>query len=99
MTIKRWAAKRDVAEPPIIEALEEVGAQVEQLDYPCDLLVRYFGKLTLLEVDRASKYAKRAKKQQEFLATWGVPKVKTPEQALAAIGWHPWTTDSLKDAP
>jgi len=98
MSIKRWAAKRDVAEPAIIEALEAVGAQVEQIDYPCDLIVRYRGGLTLLEVDRANKYEKRKPKQAAFLRDWCVPKVKTPAQALAAIGIPDAVIEAFKAA-
>lgn len=86
MSIHRWATKRDAAEPAIIEALTKVGAQVEQMNLPCDLLVRFRERVYLLEVDRASKYAKRNVRQLAFIAAWCVPKVKTPEQALRAIG-------------
>lgn len=86
MTIKRWAAKRDEAEPAIVQALRAVGAQVEYLDYPCDLLVRWRGGLHLLEVDRARRNQKRASSQLRFLTEWEVPRVKTAEQALRAIG-------------
>lgn len=86
MTIKRWAAKRDEAEPPIVVALREAGALVELLDYPCDLLVRFRGRPHLLEVEGVNPYRKRSKEQLEFLLAWEVPRVKTKEQALAAIG-------------
>lgn len=37
----RRAARRDLAEPPIIDALERVGAEVWPLSYPVDVLTRY----------------------------------------------------------
>lgn len=86
VTIKRWASKRDEKEPPIVDALRAAGALVERLDYPCDLLVRFRGRHYLLEVEGVNPYRKRAKKQLDFIREWQVPLVKTPEQALAAIG-------------
>lgn len=39
MTIKRWDAKRDLAEKPIVERFKELGCKVTRLDKPLDLLV------------------------------------------------------------
>lgn len=69
-----------------MEALRAVGAQVEFLDYPCDLLVRFRGVVRVLEVDGITRNRKRAEAQLKFLREWEVPRVKTPEQALTAIG-------------
>jgi hypothetical protein len=88
----RRAAKRDSAEPPIIAALERVGALVWQLDYPVDLLVRHGGRWILLEVKtgHGKKLTvakdKRRKAQREFLALTATPIVRTPMEALQAIG-------------
>lgn len=87
----RYAAKRDQAEPPILEALERIGAQVWPLDYPVDLLVRFRDRWHLLEVKtgRGKKQTvakdKRQVAQQNFLATTGTPIVRTPIEALRAI--------------
>lgn len=82
-----WAGKRrDETEKNIVEALEAVGAKVERLDRPCDLIVRFRDVLYLLEVDGITEYRKRDKDQLEFLAEWNVPRVKTALQALEAIG-------------
>lgn len=86
MTIKRWATKRDETEPPIVTALRQVGAQVEHLDHPCDLVVRFRGRVFLLEVDGITRNRRRKEKQLKFLREWEVPLVKIPEQALKAIG-------------
>lgn len=86
VTIKRWASKRDATEGDIVEALRDAGAQVEYLDTPCDLLVRYRGIVCVLEVDGITRNRKRKAEQLKFLREWGVPLVKTPEQALKAIG-------------
>lgn len=66
--------------------MRAAGALVERLDRPVDLLVRFRGRPYLLEVDGITRYRKRAQKQLDFIRVWEVPLVKTPEQALAAIG-------------
>jgi len=82
-----WVNKRrDETEPAIVNALEHIGAQVERLDRPCDLLVHFRGKVMLLEVDGITKNRKRDPKQLEFLRAWNVPLVKTPEDAIKAVG-------------
>lgn len=92
MSIPRYAAKRDQAEPPVIEALERVGAQVWPLDYPVDLLVRFRDRWHLLEVKtgRGKKQTvvrdKRQQAQINFIATTNTPIVRNPIEALRAIG-------------
>lgn len=86
MSIYRKAATRDENESEIVEALRKAGAQVEYLSLPCDLLVRFRGVVQVLEVDGITKNRKRAQKQLDFIREWSVPLVKTPEQALRAIG-------------
>lgn len=86
MSLRR-TSRRDDNEPPIIEALEAVGAKVKPLQRPCDLLVRFRGNLHLIEVNNpANKYRKRDKAQLDFLAAWDVPIVETADAALKAIG-------------
>lgn len=49
--VKRYAMRRDANEPAIVEALQLVGAAVQQLDPPLpDLLVSFRGELHLVEV-------------------------------------------------
>ena len=92
MTIWRRAAKRDTAEPLIVEALEAAGAKVWPLSLPLDLLVGHRGRFVLLEVkSNKRKPDKRQAVQTETIAacqTGGLPVyvVRTPEDALAAIG-------------
>lgn len=93
---QRWAAKRDEAEAPIIEALVKAGFRVYPLDFPCDLAVRKDGwspgRFQLLEVKtgRGKSLAiakdKRQREQIEFLQLTRTPIVRTPEEALRAIG-------------
>lgn len=87
MSRPAWCGKRrDETEADIVAALEGIGARVERLDQPCDLLVRYRGWLFLLEVDGITRYRQRSVKQLEFLRDWQVPLVKTVEEAIRAIG-------------
>jgi hypothetical protein len=83
----RYAAKRDTAEPAIVEALEKVGALVIRMNQPCDLLVRYNAVNYLMEVKTLGTYPDaRQKAQRDFLHAFAVPIVKTPLEALTAIG-------------
>lgn len=87
MSRPAWCGKRrDETEGDIVDALEGIGADVERLDRPCDLLVRFRGAIHLLEVDGITKYRKRDPKQLEFLRDWQVPLVKTADEAIRAIG-------------
>jgi hypothetical protein len=82
----RYARKRDTAEAGIVEALRAAGALVHQTQ-DWDLIVKYRGKLWMLEV-KTPKVArdKRQKKQEAFCALWEVAYVRTPVQALMTIG-------------
>jgi hypothetical protein len=82
-----WVGKRrDETEPEIVRALEAVGAEVERLDRPFDLLVWFRGRLHPLECTGITEYRKRAADQLALLERWGVPIVRTPTEALRAIG-------------
>lgn len=85
--LPRYAKRRDANEPGIVKALRNVGALVRQMDFP-DLMVRYGGRVTLLEVDGGKRTGtgKRRAAQLAFLEEWEIPMVKTPEQALREIG-------------
>jgi hypothetical protein len=95
VSLNRYAVRRDKAEPAIIQALEQVGAEVWPLDQPVDLLVRFRQQWHLLEVKtpRGKKGVARIDKRQEaqinFLESTGTPVVKTPIEALKAIGAMP----------
>jgi hypothetical protein len=88
----RRAAKRDLAEPPIIDALERVGAHVYPLDYPVDLLVRFRERWHLLEIkskrDKSgvARIDPRQIAQRNFIESTQTPIVTTPLEALRAIG-------------
>ena len=87
VSIHRRAARRDGNERPIIQALEQVGAVVEQMSRPCDLAVTFRFRHYLIEVDNPeSKYRKRDEKQLETLERMRIPLVRTAEEALRVIG-------------
>jgi len=95
VSLQRYAKRRDTAEPAIIEALEQAGFDVWQRDEP-DLFVRNPswapGMVQLLEVKtgRGKKLTvardKRQEAQRNFIATTGTPIVRTPLEALKAMG-------------
>lgn len=95
MSPNRYAKKRDTAEPDIITALERAGFDVWQRDDP-DLFVRKPswapGIVQLLEVKtgRGKKLTiardKRQEAQRNFIASTGTPIVRTPLEALKAVG-------------
>lgn len=93
MSLARWAKKRDACEPAIIVAVENAGWRTWQLDRPCDLLcfkpAKGFRTLEC-KTGRGKKLTvvkdKRQKEQTDFLILTGTPIVRTPEEALRALG-------------
>lgn len=80
----RRAAKRDLTEPAIVDALRQVGAQILRLG-PFDLLVLFRGKLFML--DSKSRHGRPTSTQAALIALgWPLTFVETPEAALEAIG-------------
>lgn len=87
VSLPRYAARRDDNEKIIVDGLEAIGAQVERISKPCDLIVRFRGQVHLLEVDNPkSKYRVREQAQLDFLRAWQVPLVQSFDDALRAIG-------------
>lgn len=88
----RRAYRRDEAEPAIVVALGQSGFLVWRLLQPCDLLVWRADKgWRLLEVKTPTKSGKQRTRhdqidQGEFLELTGTPIVKTPMEALRALG-------------
>lgn len=50
MSLNRHAKARDANEPEIVAALKAIGASVERLDTPVDLLVGFRGQTYMIEV-------------------------------------------------
>jgi hypothetical protein len=91
MSINRYARKRDLAEPEIVGALQAAGFQVWR-DLPVDLLVRdpkwLQGVFRCLEVKTPGlgTHESERERQTEFIRVTGTPIVKTPVEALQAVG-------------
>jgi hypothetical protein len=80
-------AKRDANEPQVVKDLLMVGAKVFRLSQPCDLLVKFAGRLYLIDVTNPeNKYRKRDKEQLEMFVDWGVVEVSCSDHALRVIG-------------
>ena len=86
----RHAARVDANQTEIVRALRQVGAHVEIIGRPVDLLVGFRGQNFLLEVKRCGARARRDQQEQrDWMGTWTgqVARVESVEQALAAIEW------------
>ena len=83
----KYGAAVDVNQTEIKEALEDAGCDVEHIRTPVDLAVGVQGKTFLLEVKRP-KGGRKTPAQIKFFEKWRghVAIVKTPEEALAAVG-------------
>lgn len=87
MSLLRHNPKRDAAEKAIVEALEAAGTHVWRLNTPCDILAFRLGKFYALEVKNpGARPRKDQEAQTEFLRVTGAPVVRTPEDALRAVG-------------
>ena len=84
MTIKRWNARRDQNEGPIVQALEKAGAQVLRLDV-FDLLVLYRGRLFMLDAKIPTGRTTAAQNRLCSLG-WPLRYVRDEMAALKAIG-------------
>lgn len=89
MSVKRYAAKRDKSEQPIIEALRAVGCSVAIMSSEGlpDLLVGFRDETFLLEVKTGK--GKLTPAQEVFMDTWqggAVYIVRSIDEALRCIG-------------
>ena len=86
MPSARYDDRRDANEAEIVAELEKAGATVVRLKW-CDLLVGFRGVTFLLEA-KAARGRLNEKQRCEFARWCGAPVVvvRTPEQALEAIG-------------
>lgn len=90
MSLRRTAAKRDLNEEAIVQALRKAGASVERLSgtpgLP-DLLVGYRGANSLLEVKRPrGKYTPDQKRWAEGWRGAAVYMARSVDEALEFIG-------------
>lgn len=94
MSLNRYAAKRDAAEPLIVEALQRAGCTVTRLAKPVDLAVRKSwyptGANLLMEVKTPKPNGKLPERkdravQNAFCDGGGAVKVGSPGEALQAL--------------
>lgn len=78
--------RKDDTQDAIVAALRDMGIRVWPIGRPCDLLVQRAGQNFLLDCDGVSRYRVRSDEQLRIFAEWGVVLVKTPEEALKAVG-------------
>lgn len=76
----------DGTQKDILAALRHAGCLVSTSFDICDLVCRYGDRVRFLDCDGGDPYRKRDPKQLEKFARWGVVVVKTPLEALDAIG-------------
>ncbi len=94
MTLNRYAARRDLNEPSIVQALQAVGAFVYPLKKPVDLLVGFRSTWHILEVKNPTGRNRIESDQQDFIrhalgVACPVHVVRSAEEALTAIGATP----------
>jgi hypothetical protein len=79
--------RSDSSQAAIVDALRKAGVTVFVIGKPVDLLTHYRGKWLPLECKPAThKRARSDQSEQEALLTeCGIPKVRTPEEALRAV--------------
>lgn len=85
LTSMRNAARVDENQEEIVKALRKIGAAVEVLGLPLDLLVSHRGRTMVIECKTAT--GKLTKYQREFLSRWPGEAhiVYSPEDAVAAV--------------
>ena len=90
MSLPKYRARRDTGESAIVDSLTAIGWDCVRLssgELP-DLLCRHrgSGELALLEVESGHYKRRRTKGQLDMLRDWGVPIVRTFDEAVAALG-------------
>jgi len=85
----KYNAKVDANEKDIISALRKIGADVERIGRPVDLLVGYRARNFLIEVKTGDNkpHHSRNKDQTEWIKGWKgqVRVVFTPEEAIELV--------------
>ena len=90
MSMPRYAARTDLNQQEIVDALKAIGCDVEIIGTPVDLLVGRTGKngrhTYLIEVKRPGEKP-RTKKQKDFIKNWkGQVRIcETAEEAIQLV--------------
>ena len=82
MSLKRHKVSRDANEPEIVAALKAIGASVERIDKPVDLIVGYRRRTLLMEVKVPN--GKLTSDQETFFDSYRGEAyvVRSPEEAI-----------------
>lgn len=83
----RRAAKVDANQSMVMKALRAIGAAVEVIGEPVDLLVFFRGEVSLMEVKNKEGRNQLTKQQVAFIARWPgrVHIIRSPQEAVAAV--------------
>ena len=84
--MRRYAAKVDASQALIMAAIRAAGGECWWIREPCDLLVHYRGWHVLEAKPDTRRKRKDQPAQDAFLKAFSVPVVRTPTEALQAIG-------------
>src|SRR5688572_17563535 len=98
--MRRYAAKRDKSEPVIVQVLRAIGCKVV-VGTDCDLYVAFRERAYLIECKTPGPDEKHRQKIQKQLAEIFGDQyhvVKTPSEALTAIGYYT-TDEAISKAP
>lgn len=88
MSYSRRMTRPDGTQTEIVEALRKAGVQVWIIGQPCDLLTFHRGIWRPLECKPVKRIRKDQERQDAFLASTGVKKVRTALEAIAAVTLH-----------
>lgn len=85
MSHNRYARKVDATQAEIVAALRKEGVSVWIISTPVDLLTLYCGVWRPLECKPLKRNRNDQEAQDQFLRTTGVKRVRSPQEALAAV--------------
>jgi hypothetical protein len=89
--------RSDANAPLIIDAMRKVGACVEPLGRPVDVLVTVADQVAIAEI-KTARGKTRSAAQEAFLKRWRgpCPVLRTPEDGIALVGELRWMASVLQ---
>lgn len=78
--------RSDDTQKEIVRALRAAHVLVWLIARPCDALCKRGTNLYLIDFEGSTKYRKRDPAQLAAFQTWDIKIVKTPDEALRAVG-------------
>lgn len=86
MSLNRFAKKTDGTQADIVAGLRALGVATWIISRPCDLLTYWKGRWLPLECKPLKKRARKDQESQDqFVATYHVPIVRTLSEAYTAV--------------